>query len=285
MRSSIVVSTLCLFAAACGKDDVPQAHKGQMFDRTGAFAFYSGGDGFTGKVLSPGTYWTGIYDEVRMVDCGQETKKEELTALTKDGVQFKLDVYITYNANCDDKMVEKLLNTLSSDAGRTISKEQLYSTYIRPAIGESVREVVSPYNANDINTEREKILADVRTRFQVLVKQVDTVVVTNTTLSNLKYPDEMAHANTERAVQAVLRDKAKAEKERVEAETETAGSKRLLAEKEGEIEAAKIDKIGAAWTRNPSYAQYRLYEAAGIKGNLIITGGAAPTVMVAPRQK
>ena len=284
MRSLTMISLLCLslFAAACSSEDIPQAHKGRMFDRTGALAFYAGGDGLTGSVLGPGTYYTGIYDQVRMVDCGLETKKEELTALTKDGVQFKLDVYITYSANCTDVEVVKLLNTLAPIAGHTICKEQLYNTYIRSAIGESVREVISPINANDINNGREKILADVRDRFQALVTKADAVLVTNTTLSNLDYPDEMDHANTERAVQAVWRDKAKAEKERVEQETDTAEAKRLLAEKEGEVEAARIDKIGQAYARNPAYAKLKMFEAAGQKGNMILTDGNAPNVMITP---
>lgn len=284
MRSLTVIPFVCLAlsSAACGSDDIPQAHKGRMFDRTGAFAFYTGGDGLTGDVLGPGTYWTGIYDQVRMVDCSQETKKEELTALTQDGVQFKLDVYIRFSANCEDKAVEKLLNTLSPSKGNTISKDQLYATYIRPAIGEAVRETISPVRANDVNDKREDIIKTVRERFQLYVSDVDLVQVQEMTLSNLDYPDAMEAANTDRAVQAVLRDKAKAEKERVEAETETAEAKRLLAEKEGEIEAAKIDKIGEAYRRNPAYAQMKMYEAAGQKGNLIIAP-ATTSVMVAPK--
>ncbi len=59
---------LVLFSSGCMSMDVPPAHRGQLLDRTGAFAFYSGGEGFVGSVLGPGTYWTGIYDEIRVVD-------------------------------------------------------------------------------------------------------------------------------------------------------------------------------------------------------------------------
>ncbi len=287
----IALSCLALFTAACGTDDIPQAHKGRMFDRTGALNFYAGGDGLTGPVIGPGTYRTGIYDELRLVDCSQETEKEALTALTKDGVQFKLDIYVTYSANCEDAVVTKLLEKLSPAKGNTITRDQLYATYIRPAIGEAVREKVSPHNANDINNKREEILSGIRERFQELIKDDEVVRVTETTLSNLDYPDEMDHANTDRAVQAVLKDKAVAERERVDAETLTAESKQKLAEAEGKVEAARIDQIGAALRRNPEYLQYdmqvkmpQIYEKAGAGGNMIIAA-PSPQVIVQPKTK
>jgi len=105
----------------------------------------------------------------------------------------------------------------------------------------------------------------------------------------MDYPDEMDHANNERAVQGVLRAKSIAERERVEAEIETAKTRQLLAEQEGRVEAAKIDQIGQAIRRNPEYLQYQLqemmpeiYEKAGTSGNLVITA-PSPNVLVVPR--
>lgn len=291
MRSLTSLLAIAVLAAGCGSADIPQAHKGQMFDRTGALAFYSGGSGLSGSVLNPGTYWTGIYDELRMVDCSQETLKEELASLTRDNVQFKVDLYITYNADCSDASVLRMLSKLTPDKEGTISKKQLYETYVRPAIGEAVRECISPHVANDINEKREEILANIAKRFLELIKLEDRkfVQISAVTLSNMIYPKEMDEANTLRAVQAVLKDKAIAERAKVEAETLTAETKRMLAEKEGEVEAAKIDKIGAALRRNPEYLQFdiqnkmpKIYEEAGKNGNLVITA-PSPSVFVTPK--
>jgi hypothetical protein len=294
MRSITLVLPAALALAGCMSQDVPQAHRGRMFDRTGMLAFYAGGDGFVGKVLDPGTYWTGIYDEVRMVDCSQNTTNETLHSLTKDGVQFGLDVYVTYSINCSNTSVVKVMSVLGPDAsdGRTISAGKVYQTYIRPALGESVREAVSPYRANDINDQREKILADIGARFHKSMAEPEREVVSlqDLVLSNMDYPDEMDHANNERAVQAVLRAKSIAERERVEAEIETAKTRQILAEQEGRVEAAKIDQIGQAIRRNPEYLQYQLqemmpeiYSKAGASGNMVITA-PSPNVLVVPRQ-
>jgi regulator of protease activity HflC (stomatin/prohibitin superfamily) len=279
--------------AGCMSQDVPQAHKGRMFDRTGALALYTGGNGFVGQVLPPGTYWTGVYDQVRMVNCSMMTTKEPLRALTRDGVQFGLDIYIRFGAACDSPSVERILDTLTPDGNMVVSAEKLYETMVRPAIGEATRETVSPHRAIDINDKREEILTKLRARFLELMNRADSTVVKvyEVNLSNLVFPEEMVHANTERAVQALMRDKAIAERERVTAEIETATMRKDLAEKQGEVEAIRIERVGTALKRNPEFLQYDLqqrlpeiYKDAGARGNMIISA-PNPSILIAPKGK
>lgn len=285
---------------SCRSEDVPQAHRGRMFDRTGALAFYAGGSGFEGPILQPGTYFTGFYDEVRTVECSTTTERESLTSLTKDGVQFGVDIYVRYSANCTDEVVTELLRTVPADepkdAPRFVSGKKLYGTFVRPALGESIREAFSPHIANDVNERREAILADIKRRFMELMKPAEgapaVITIYDLNLSNMDYPDELDHANAARAVQAVLKDKAIAERERVTAETETAEMKKLLATKEGAAEAARIDEIGAALRRNPEYLTFDLqqkmpemYKQAGEKGNLVIAAPSPNLQVVLPPKK
>lgn len=299
-----VIALACL--TGCSSQDVPQAHKGRLFDKTGAAALWTGGKGFEGPILQPGTYYTGIYPEVRMVDCGQRTIKEPLTALTKDGVQFVLDIYVRFSANCDeDKAVEKLLTTLSPanlaaapphdpkapqadgkhdvDAEPieafptlTITSGQVYATYVRPALGEAVREAVSIYIANEINLKRDEMFQKIKEKFnEYLDKKVGKddfkiVVVYSINLSNLDFPDQLEKANVDRATQSVLKDKAIAEREKVTAEIETMKMRQQLVRSEAENEAAKIDTIGAALHRNPEYYVRDVYYYAAEKGGSIM---------------
>ncbi len=292
MRTALIAATCTVaLTLGCASQDIPQAFKGRMFDRTGPFALFIGGNGFTGPVLGPGSYFTGTYDEIRTVDCSMVTKREALTALTKDGVQFGLDIYVRFAADCGDKSVTVLLATLTPDKDESISSNKVYETFVRPAIGEAVREVVSPFRANEINDKREEILALIRKRFVEIMtaREKQIVLVYEVNLSNLDFPDAMDAANTDRAVQAILRDKAIAERERVQAETETMTMRKQLSEREGEMEAAKIDKIGEALRRNPDYLQFDLqqkmpeiYRVAGENGNLVLTA-PNPSVIVSPR--
>jgi hypothetical protein len=284
-----VALVTALAASACASQDIPQAYRGRMFDRTGLLALYAGGHGFEGPVLGPGTYFTGIYDEIRMVDCSMVTMREPLAALTKDGVQFGLDIYVRFSADCSDSSVDALLHTLTPDHYDTITSKKIYETYVRPAVGEAVREVVSPIRANDLNDRREELLSNIRKRFMEIMetREKKTVVVHEVNLSNLDFPDAMDAANVERAVQAILKDKAIAERERVTEEIETMSMRRKLAVAEGDMAAAKIDRIGAALRRYNEYLQWDLqnkmpeiYRTAGAAGNLVI---AAPNVVATPR--
>ena len=80
--------------------------------------------------------------------------KESLDTLTRDGVHFGFDISVRFAADCSDKSVQTALATISPDKGSTISTQYLYETFIRPGIGESVREVVSPYRANELNEKQ-----------------------------------------------------------------------------------------------------------------------------------
>ena len=195
-----------------------------------------------------------------MVDCSQQNPKEQLSALTKDGVQFGMDIYVQYSANCDDdaSVVALLAKVAPAPAdeknkaqnGLTITTGQIYDLYIRSTFGEAVRESVSPHNANDINNKREEIYATIVKRFNEIINRQSPRLVTiyNMNLNNMNFPAEMIKANTERAVQGIYKDKAIAERERVTAEIETAAMRRKLAENEGDNEAVKIDRVGGEWT-------------------------------------
>lgn len=269
-------------------EDVPQAHKGRYFDKKSLVC--TGGHGLVGPVLEPGSYNVGLCDELRLIDCSLIATKESMQALTKDGVQFGLDVYVTYSANCGDPAsTEAMFSALVPQDGHIITAEQLWNTFLRPGLGESVRETISPYVANDINDQREQILSAIRASFLGRMGKLEPpfVHVTELNLSNMDFPEAMDQANTDRATQAVLKDKAIAERERVSAEIETAKLRQQLAVEEGRVEAARIGEIGAALSRNPAFLQYQLqqalpaiYEKAGATGNLVI---AAPNPMLLPK--
>lgn len=285
---------LALLAGCSNYQDVPQAHKGRVLDRESSICF--GGAGLSGPVLGTGSYsvgFAGCDDELRLVDCSTTTKKEVMPSLTKDNVNYSLDVYVRYHADCSDDNVVRILDTMSPDQGNIVSSELLYATYVRPLLGESVREVMSPFAANDVNDKREEIIQGIKENFsaRIAALPVKLIVIEETNLSNMDPPEEMDQANLERAKQAVLTQTAIAAQERVTAELTTSEMREKLSRQEGKTEAAKIEEIGAALERNPAYIEYLntlnlpgIYEKAGATGNLVIAA-PSPSIMVGPKAK
>jgi regulator of protease activity HflC (stomatin/prohibitin superfamily) len=114
------------------------------------------------------------------------------------------------------------------------------------------------------------------------------VIVYEMKLSNLDFPDKLENGNTARAEQAILRDKAVAERERVNAETATAAARTELERTKAENEAIRIRTIGKALQENPTFMDYQMmqqlpgiYSDAGKSGNLVITA-PNPGVFVTP---
>jgi hypothetical protein len=297
MRLTMLLLTT-LLVVGCSSQDIPQAHKGRMFDKTGLLAFYTGGRGFEGPILGPGTVYTGLYPEIRMLDCSTRTIKEPMTSMTKDGVQFAVDVYVSFSANCDDEtavrtLLEKLAplgrvaveapgtstdekDPTETDPERTVTSRQVYNTFVRPALGEAARQAISSYPANDLNSHRdelfnritEKLTADLAANEKE--KKPKLVTIYSLNLSNFKLPEEMAAAAADRATQQVLRDKSIAEQEAVKAATDTAKLKVAQAEAEAESEAAKIRVVGKALHDNPEYYVRDVYYYAADKGGSVV---------------
>lgn len=285
---ALVTAVSAIAGGGCSSQDIPPAHRGQMFDRTGALALWTGGEGLTGPVLGPGTYYTGLYDMLRIVDCSESVEHENFKSLTRDGVQFGLEAEIAYRIDCGDQRVKTVLTTLRPDAQGVISSKSAYIRYVRPSIREVIRESIAPHQANEINTKREAIIGDIRERFAASMEKGNRafILISTLALTNMDFPDKLDQANTDRAQQSILMEKAIAERERVEAETETARMRKKLRSREGEAEAARIDAIGAALKRNPEYLQYDLqqrmpeiYAKAGARGNLVITA-PSPSVLL-----
>jgi hypothetical protein len=290
VTSLTALAALTALLAGCATQDIANAHKGRMFYRSGLLALYQGGGGLDGPVLKPGTHFLGVYDELRVVDCSMTTVTETLDTLTKDGVHFRFDIAVRFAVDCSDEAVRRVLDTVTPDRVDTVSPNQMYVTFIRPAIGEASRELVSPVRANELNEKQAEILGGIKTRFQEMMKtrEKNMVVIHEVNVKNLKFPEEMDTANLERAVQAVLRDKAVAERERVTAEIETTRMRRELAEREGDVAAAKIERVGEALKKYPEYLQYdmqlrlpEIYREAGQRGNMIL---AAPVPLQLPAQ-
>lgn len=286
---TLIASLLALTGGACATADVPQAHRGQVFERTGFWAFYSGGHGFKGEVLGPGTHRTGLYGDVHLIDCSMVGENEPLIAVTKDGVQFGLEINVRFSADCSPETVKTMLATLIPDQGRTITGKKLYEIYVRPTISEAVLQVVSPYRTMELNDKRQEILLAIRKRFLELIEAKQMIQVYELNLSKAQFPPQIDAANVERAVQAIMRDKAIAERERVTAEIETSKMRKELALSEGAEAAARIDQVGAALKRNPEYLQFDLqdkmpeiYKNAGQYGNLVITA-PNPTLLIPPK--
>jgi hypothetical protein len=297
---------------ACGDYSIEQTKVGREYHTTGLLIGWSGQTGFVGPVKQSGTYFAGPYTDIRKVNCAESTDKETLKSLTKDNIQFSVDVYVRQSANCnDDAAVIYLLNKLKPESqskdqqgneienaiadGKTITNTQVYDTYIRAALGEAVRKAVSPYNANDVLANRDKIYSEATRLFNTSINSLKPKVVNiyDLKFSNFDPPDALEGANVDLAKQAILTQKATAEALTVKEQEKTALAKKDLAKAEAKIETARIEELSSAIRANPEYFRYlqlmqapAIYEKAGAQGNLVLLPSPNATVMVnAPSTK
>jgi regulator of protease activity HflC (stomatin/prohibitin superfamily) len=278
--ANILLALFALTAIGCGTEDIPPGHKGFMFDRTGALALYTGGSGLqTEAVLSSGTHYTGLYDQVKGVNCQDAHVKEALPVLTKSDMKVTVDLRVTYSANCDTKdQIELILDQLQLPANSTfVQPEQIFEKYVMPVVRESLRNHLADYTIEQVKEVRGELATSVKQDLEKAIKEKSfPVKIEVLTVSNINLPEsivekikeiELARMDANKETEKQQAAKVRLERELFEAQQDRLVQKEL-AEKEKEVrtiraqadlevkkaEAAGIAEINRQLT--PAYIRY-----------------------------
>lgn len=241
---------LCLIAATlfaataltgCGSEDIPPGNKGFMFDRTGALAFYAGGNGLlTDDMLGPGTHFTGLYDEVRDVDCKDASAKEIVDTLTKSDLTVSVDVRITYSADCTSK--EKLIQIIDQvqDADGTVDPEALYDRYILPVVRASLRNRMASVTIEDVKVVRQEITKGILDDLRAAIAEDNhPVLIKVLQVSNIILPVEITEKNK---MIELARQEAEQEREKQSAATVRLERELFEAQQERKVQVEQAKK-------------------------------------------
>lgn len=156
---------MSLFMVACDTEEIPAGHQGFKFDRTGAFAMYSGGDGLQkDKVLTSGTHFMGIYDSIRGVNCQDAHTRESLSVLTQSDMEVVVDLRITYSADCSSRDSLELLITQVQPPEESlfVQPEAVFERYVMPVIRESLRNNLADNTLEEVKTVRGELSQSIR---------------------------------------------------------------------------------------------------------------------------
>jgi regulator of protease activity HflC (stomatin/prohibitin superfamily) len=231
-----------LFMTGCRVDEIPPGNKGFMFDRTGAFALYTGGDGLeTDHILGPGSHYTGIYDQVKDVDCKDSHMREEVSVLTKSDINVIVDVRITYAANCDSKeSISRILDEVPTDQSNTVKQEALYDLYILPVVRESLRNRLATVTIEDVKNVRTELRDGIHGDLDKAIgKTTQPVKIKVLTVSDIKLPKEIVEKN--RMIELARQD-AEQEREKQEAAKHRLRRELFEAQKEREVQKELAEK-------------------------------------------
>jgi len=245
--------------AACGSEDIPPGHKGFLFEKTGVLLLYMGGDGLqTDELLGPGTHYTGLYGELKMVNCQDREAKEVIEVLSKADLPVTIHVRVTYAIDCTSpERVATIIDTVKADKDGVVQGEFVYQRYVMPVIRGSLRDSVSGISIEAIKGSRETLKKALnRALISTSVPADDEGPAVNDKLflikvlevSQIILPEEITQKNKEielarqEAEQEV--EKRNAAKVRLERELFEAQEQRKVAV-EQEQAAAQVDEVRA----------------------------------------
>ncbi len=158
------------------------------------------------------------YTMSKVIAEGAVRRDDRVRTVTKEGLYVNLDITVLYRIMPDKADVIR----------QTIGKEGQYQEIvIRPTVRNSVREIISKYNAMDIYGENRATVEDEMYEAMVTQLQLRNIVVEKLLIRDVGLPEELARAIEAKKTseQEALRmeyvlDKEKLEKERkiIEAE-------------------------------------------------------------------
>ena len=278
----LLLAVLALLSATgCNYEDVPQAHRGRVFEK----AWFGESRGFIGDILAPGTHNIGLANELHLMQCGENTVRESFTAPSKNGVVFGADVYVRFQPNCEDgKSIKWVLDNVrpgsyTSDApkqtpkeetdpqkevaqysDKTVTAAQLFSTYVRPALGMAVRDAISAYQSDEINLKRQEIATAIdtglRDRLSQSAEKIEILKISQVDLSAIVFPEAMKGTMEQLAN---VKTEVELEKERtkkIEQQILAEQKNKELAKVKAQKSSTEIEEIGRAVRENPEYLTY-----------------------------
>ena len=168
------------------------------------------------------------YTMSKVVAEGAVRRDDRVRTVTKEGLYVNLDITVLYRIMPDKADVIR----------QTIGKEGQYQEIvIRPTVRNSVREIISKYNAMDIYGENRAIVEDEMYEAMATQLRSRNIVVEKLLIRDVGLPEELARAIEAKKTseQEALRmeyvlDKEKLEKERRIIETEgISGANEIIA--------------------------------------------------------
>lgn len=326
MLRKLLPLLVCLgFLAGCNIQDIPPAHKAWVFEESAL----GSSKGFAGPILNPGSQDIGVNNSYRMIQCSESTVREDYTSPAKDGVEFGIDIYTRYAANCnEDDAIKWILQNVQPnpkqvqdvatsdkktddskkageapvdgrDADRTVTAFQLHATYLRPLMGEAVRDAISGYNSDEINAKRDEIITKLSKNFNDRLKKTfddakrpQIILVYEITLSKIDFPDKMMELNQQLANRKTEIRIEEENKRKVTAQIETERQQKDLEKVKSEKSVQEIELVGKIIRENPEYLEYlrvkqqpEVFGALGKGGGTFIMGGGSgmPSLMLGPK--
>ncbi|MDY6964394.1 MAG: prohibitin family protein [Halobacteriota archaeon] len=174
------------------------------------------------------------YTMSRLVEEGQEKRDDRIRTVTKEGLYVDLDLTILYKIN--PMKADEIRKSIGVDG-------QYQKIVVRPTVRNSVREVISNYDAGDIYGEKRPVVEqEMYNRISDQLSARD-VIVEGVLLRDVGLPSELTKSIEEKktAEQQALRMEYILQQERLEKE-------RKIIEAEGITKANDI--IAGSLTRN-----------------------------------
>jgi regulator of protease activity HflC (stomatin/prohibitin superfamily) len=163
-------------------EQVPQGTVGKIL----------GSEGFQPDVYPPSkvyvdTIFTSIPEKLILVETTTQKFKEPFKILLKDKLTLRAEVIFRCRIRTQDK---KVLNSIFNDIklkGNRVTTNEVYQVYGKMIVLNTARSVISKYTVDEVNTNYERITAELYREVKGKLKGLP-IEISDVTIGNIQYP-------------------------------------------------------------------------------------------------
>ncbi|MCX6782253.1 MAG: SPFH domain-containing protein [Candidatus Magasanikbacteria bacterium] len=199
--------------------------------------------GFEEDILAPGNHTCFGRDTMYLLEASDQQMTVSINQLCADQVNFRFDIGVLFSVDRNNQQAVKAsfqnITPAVQGGGATprITGKQLFDMYVKPAVDQQARKVISRYQTSEIVVNRARIIEEINSAVNTAFS-TSLVKIKMLTVNNDDYPDFVTKAQEEKA------------KRRVEIETEKAEQEKRVIQAENQLKIAelkyKVDLVGAA---------------------------------------
>lgn len=187
-RVPILLPAILSLAAAGCSEQIPQGHVGKVLTTAGWH-----------EVICQAGYATCWgRDELYLLETGDGSHTEHLNILCADRLNFRCDLVIVSRAKGDDASRDAIFARIKAERGAgppTITGQQLYDTYVKPAVVPSAYDVVARRETDQISDQMVAIKREIIQLCHERLAKDSPVELLVIDFTNTDYPETVTLAN------------------------------------------------------------------------------------------
>lgn len=173
----IRIILLSMFLIGCSFETIEPATKGKILTTSG----------YMPEVLEPGKYTMWWRQKLITIDTSTNTYMEPVTVKLADKLELNAEVRFRSRIAGTPQIINAMFNDIKPGDDQHVSFSEVYNVYGQMLVRNIVREVISPYNVNEVHVNYSRLSDEIAVALRAALSNTP-IEISEVALGNIEYP-------------------------------------------------------------------------------------------------